>query len=117
MILLRLSRVYFFLESFKSCFLLCYVKPDQVNYVIALCMCIDIYWLLQSVVEELMERISKKKAQIACMMENTSEVRRMKDELQQTLSLVSWNFDIYSFWKRYRTSGLLKLYYVNYKHD
>lgn len=36
-----------------------------------------------------MERISKKKAQIACMMENTSEVRRMKDELQQTLSLVS----------------------------
>ncbi|KAK4570872.1 hypothetical protein RGQ29_029649 [Quercus rubra] len=42
-----------------------------------------------SVVEELMERISKKKAQIACMMENTSEVRRMKDELQQTLSLAT----------------------------
>ncbi|XP_062153767.1 structural maintenance of chromosomes protein 6B-like isoform X1 [Alnus glutinosa] len=42
-----------------------------------------------NVVEELRERISKKKAQIASMMEKTSEVRRMKDELQQTLSLAT----------------------------
>ncbi|KAG6659254.1 structural maintenance of chromosomes protein 6B-like isoform X1 [Carya illinoinensis] len=42
-----------------------------------------------SVLEELKERISKKKAQIACMMEKTTEVRRMKDELQQMLSMAT----------------------------
>lgn len=38
--------------------------------------------------EELRDRLAKKKAQIACVMERTSEVRKMKDELQQSLSLV-----------------------------
>lgn len=39
--------------------------------------------------EELRDHLAKKKAQIACMMERTSEVRRMKDELQQSLSLAT----------------------------
>lgn len=64
----------------------------------------------QNVMEELRERISKKKAQIACMMEKTSEVRRMKDELQQTLSLVSSSFNIYSFHKSHMTIVLMKFY-------
>ncbi|KAF3433163.1 hypothetical protein FNV43_RR24265 [Rhamnella rubrinervis] len=37
-------------------------------------------------VEELRAHFTKKKTQIACMMEKTSELRRMKDELQQTLA-------------------------------
>ncbi|GMP24030.1 hypothetical protein CsSME_00001432 [Camellia sinensis var. sinensis] len=39
--------------------------------------------------EELRDHLTKKKAQIACMMERTSEVRRMKDELRQSLSLAT----------------------------
>jgi hypothetical protein len=62
------------------------------------------------VVEELREHISKKKAQIASMMEKTSEVRRMKEELQQTLSLVTSNFNIYCFHKSHMTIVLMKLY-------
>ena len=38
--------------------------------------------------EELRECLTKKKTQIACMMEKTTEVRRMKEDLQQRLSLV-----------------------------
>ncbi|PSS33185.1 Structural maintenance of chromosomes protein like [Actinidia chinensis var. chinensis] len=37
--------------------------------------------------EELRDHLTKKKAQIECMMEKTSAVRRMKDELQQSLAL------------------------------
>ncbi|XP_059666932.1 structural maintenance of chromosomes protein 6B [Cornus florida] len=40
-------------------------------------------------VEELRDHLAKKKAQIECMMERTTEVRRMKDELQQSLSLAT----------------------------
>ncbi|KAI8564575.1 hypothetical protein RHMOL_Rhmol03G0191100 [Rhododendron molle] len=40
-------------------------------------------------IEELRGHLTKKKAQIASMMERTSEVRRMKDELQQSLSLAT----------------------------
>nr|XP_048325795.1 structural maintenance of chromosomes protein 6B isoform X2 [Ziziphus jujuba var. spinosa] len=40
-------------------------------------------------VEELRAHFTKKKNQIASMMEKTSEVRRMKDELQQTLALAT----------------------------
>lgn len=39
--------------------------------------------------EKLRERFIEKKTQIASMMERTSEVRRMKDELQGTLSLAT----------------------------
>ncbi|KAH0707313.1 hypothetical protein KY290_010447 [Solanum tuberosum] len=39
--------------------------------------------------EELNDQLTKKKAQIAHMMEKTSEVRRMTDELKQSLSLAS----------------------------
>lgn len=68
------------------------------------------YNFSQNVVEELREHISKKKAQIASMMEKTSEVRRMKDELQQTLSLVTSIFNIYSFHKSHMAIVLMKLY-------
>ncbi|KAM7504621.1 hypothetical protein LguiB_003525 [Lonicera macranthoides] len=40
-------------------------------------------------VEEMRDHLTKKKAQIAVMMERTSEVRRLKDELQQSLSLAT----------------------------
>ncbi|PIA35639.1 hypothetical protein AQUCO_03500177v1 [Aquilegia coerulea] len=40
-------------------------------------------------VEELKGRLTKKKAQIASMMERTSEVRKQKDELQQHLSMAT----------------------------
>lgn len=36
----------------------------------------------------------KKKAEIAVMVEKTSEVRRRKDELQQSISLVCRSWDI-----------------------
>ncbi|XP_019081702.1 structural maintenance of chromosomes protein 6B isoform X2 [Vitis vinifera] len=39
--------------------------------------------------EELRECLTKKKTQIACMMEKTTEVRRMKEDLQQRLSLAT----------------------------
>lgn len=39
--------------------------------------------------EELREFLTKKKTQIACMMEKTTEVRRMKEDLQQRLSLAT----------------------------
>ncbi|XP_006355548.1 structural maintenance of chromosomes protein 6B isoform X1 [Solanum tuberosum] len=39
--------------------------------------------------EELNDQLTKKKAQIAHMMEKTSEVRRMTDELKQSLSLAT----------------------------
>uniref|UniRef100_A0A9I9DEZ5 RecF/RecN/SMC N-terminal domain-containing protein n=1 Tax=Cucumis melo TaxID=3656 RepID=A0A9I9DEZ5_CUCME len=39
--------------------------------------------------EKLRERYIEKKTQIASMMERTSEVRRMKDELQETLTLAT----------------------------
>ncbi|XP_023549942.1 structural maintenance of chromosomes protein 6B-like isoform X2 [Cucurbita pepo subsp. pepo] len=40
----------------------------------------------QGLAEKLRERFIEKKAQIASMMEKTSEVRRLKEELQETLS-------------------------------
>ncbi|XP_022942167.1 structural maintenance of chromosomes protein 6B-like isoform X2 [Cucurbita moschata] len=43
----------------------------------------------QGLAEKLRERFIEKKAQIASMMEKTSEVRRLKDELQETLSLAT----------------------------
>ena len=43
--------------------------------------------------EELRDHLTKKKAQIECMMEKTSAVRRMKDELQQSLALVCWKLE------------------------
>ncbi|KAF6175414.1 hypothetical protein GIB67_036505, partial [Kingdonia uniflora] len=44
---------------------------------------------LLSKLEELNERLTVKKTQIASMMEKTLEVRRMKDELQQNLSMAT----------------------------
>lgn len=44
------------------------------------------------------DHLTKKKAQIAVMMERTSEVRRLKDELQQSLSLVFWKMHISLFY-------------------
>ncbi|PON53147.1 Structural maintenance of chromosomes protein [Trema orientale] len=41
------------------------------------------------VVEELRQHFAEKKTRIASMMEKTSEVRKMQDELQQTLSLAT----------------------------
>ncbi|XP_049405609.1 structural maintenance of chromosomes protein 6B isoform X2 [Solanum stenotomum] len=43
----------------------------------------------QRKMEELNDQLTKKKAQIAHMMEKTSEVRRMTDELKQSLSLAT----------------------------
>lgn len=43
-------------------------------------------------VNELKDCLHDKKIQIASMMEKTSEVRRMKDELQHDLSLVCLSF-------------------------
>lgn len=42
-----------------------------------------------AMLEKLRERLTEKKTQIARMMEKTSEARRMKDELQQSLSLAT----------------------------
>jgi cell shape-determining protein MreC len=108
-IILPPSSLELHLSSFKFCSLLFCVKTDQVNFVMTFSMHTGILFS-QNVVEELRERISKKKAQIASMMEKTSEVRRMKDELQQTLSLVSSNFNIYSFHKNQMTIVSMKLY-------
>lgn len=47
--------------------------------------------------EELNDQLTKKKAQIAHMMEKTSEVRKMTDELKQSLSLVFVQFHIFFF--------------------
>lgn len=38
--------------------------------------------------EELRDQLTKKKAEMEHMLERTSEVRRMKDQLQQTLQQV-----------------------------
>lgn len=46
------------------------------------------YLHLQVKVDELKGLFLSKKAHIKSLMEKTSEVRRMKDELQQNLSLV-----------------------------
>lgn len=54
---------------------------------------------LQDLIEELRAQFMKKKNQIACMLEKTSEVRRMKDELHQTLALVGQEF-VHSFKKK-----------------
>lgn len=49
---------------------------------------------LQHKMEELSDQLAKKKNQISNMMERTSEVRRMKEDLKQSLSIVWWLFDI-----------------------
>lgn len=38
--------------------------------------------------EELSDHLAKKRSQISNMMERTSEVRRMKEDLKQSLSVV-----------------------------
>lgn len=57
-----------------------------------------IWFIWQVKVEEMNDHLTKKKAQIAVMMERTSEVRRLKDELQQSLSLVFWKMHISLFY-------------------
>lgn len=47
--------------------------------------------------EELNDQLAKKKAQIAHLMEKTSEVRRMTEELKQSLSSVCEHFSYNSF--------------------
>lgn len=51
-----------------------------------------IAWL-QHKMEELNNQLTEKKNQISNMMERTSEVRRMKDDLNQSLSMVWYLFD------------------------
>ena len=59
-----------------------YVPHQPMNALIAS------YLFMQVKAEELKGLLLNKKAHIRSLMEKTSEVRRMKDELQQNLTLV-----------------------------